>query len=118
MTARTSVATPVAVAAAPGVSRWAVALAGLVSLAVAGGRQSVAQAGQERDTVVLDAASVSLSGAAAADIHDRFVFAGNRNLVKDVFVGGEQVIAAGMHPRGEDIAARYQRALRSLLADS
>lgn len=90
----------------------------LVSLAVAGGRQSVAQAGQERDTVVLDAASVSLSGAAAADIHDRFVFAGNRNLVKDVFVGGEQVIAAGMHPRGEDIAARYQRALRSLLADS
>ena len=37
MTARTSVATPVAVAAAPGVSRWAVALAGLVSLAVAMG---------------------------------------------------------------------------------
>ncbi len=90
----------------------------LVTLAVAGGRQSVAQSGQELDTVTLDPASLSLAGAAAADIHDRFVFAGNRNLVKDVFVGGKQVIAAGRHPRGDDIAARYQRALRALLADS
>ena len=37
MTARASDAAPVAVSAAPGVSRWVVALAGLVSLAVAMG---------------------------------------------------------------------------------
>ena len=90
----------------------------LVLQAVAGGRQATGQEGQEQDRVVLDEASVSLAGAAAADVHDRFVFAGNRNLVKDVFVDGRQVIESGVHARGAEAASRYRSALRALLADS
>lgn len=92
----------------------------LVTCAVAGGRQATGQslAAQDQDRLVLDGDLVSLAGAAAADVHDRFVFAGNRNLVKDVFVGGRQVISRGRHADGERIEARYARALRGLLADS
>jgi formimidoylglutamate deiminase len=89
----------------------------LVVRAVGGGRQANGQGEQDDDLLLLDGDSLSLAGAAAADVHDRFVFAGNRNLVKDVFVAGKQVITGGRHPRGEAIARRYQRALRGLLAD-
>ena len=90
----------------------------LVVQAVSGGRQSNGQGEQDEDLLTLDQESLSLAGAAAADVHDRFVFAGNRNLVKDVFVAGKQVIENGQHAKGEEIARRYQRALRTLLADS
>jgi formimidoylglutamate deiminase len=90
----------------------------LVVQAVGGGRQSNGQGEQDEDVVTLDHENLLLVGAAAADVHDRFVFAGNRNLVKDVTVGGAQVITDGKHAKGEAIAARYQRALRGLLADS
>jgi formimidoylglutamate deiminase len=89
----------------------------LVVRAVGGGRQANGAGEQDDDLLLLDGESLSLAGAAAADVHDRFVFAGNRNLVKDVFVAGKQVITGGRHPRGEAIARRYQRALRGLLAD-
>lgn len=90
----------------------------LVVHAVSGGRQSNGHEEQDEDLLVLDEDSLSLSGAAAADVHDRFVFAGNRNLVKHVSVGGRQRITDGRHAEGEAIARRYQRAMRSLLADS
>ncbi len=89
----------------------------LVLRSVGGGRQSNGHDWQDGDTLVLDPAALSLAGAAAADLHDRFVFAGNRNLVMDVFVAGKQVIANGQHADGERIAGRYGRALRALLAD-
>jgi formimidoylglutamate deiminase len=89
----------------------------LVVRAVGGGRQSNGHGEQDEDLLMLDPDSLSLVGAAAADVHDRFVFAGNRNLVKDVFVAGRQVIADGRHARGEMIARRYQHTLRALLAD-
>ena len=85
---------------------------------VGGGHQSNGQGEQGEDSLTLDEESVSLVCAASADVHDRFVFAGNRNLVKDVYVGGAQVIKDGQHAKGAEIARRYQRALRTLLADS
>ncbi len=84
---------------------------------VAGGRQAVAQDGQERDRFSLDETAPALAGVAAEDVHDRFVFAGNVPLVRDVHVGGHRVVQDGRHPRREEIAARYRRALRALLAD-
>ncbi len=89
----------------------------LVLGAVAGGRQSSGMPGQEVDSVLLDPQAMSLAGAAAADLHDRFVFAGNRNLVSEVRVGGKTVVRDGRHPGGAAIAARYQHTLRALLAD-
>ncbi|MFS8064523.1 MAG: formimidoylglutamate deiminase [Luteimonas sp.] len=90
----------------------------LVLGAVAGGRQSSGMAGQEADIVVLDPEATSLAGAAAADLHDRFVFAGNRNPVSEVHVGGKCVVSQGQHPARTAISARYQHTLRALLADS
>jgi formimidoylglutamate deiminase len=84
---------------------------------VAGGRQSVAQDGQERDCFTLDENAPGLAGVTEGDLHDRFVFAGNVPMLRDVFVGGERVVAGGRHPRREEIAGRYRRALRALLAD-
>jgi formimidoylglutamate deiminase len=84
---------------------------------VGGGHQSNGQGEQGDDTLTLDQESVSLVCAASSDVHDRFVFAGNRNLVKDVYVGGAQVIKDGRHAKGEEIARRYHHALRGLLAD-
>ena len=89
----------------------------LVTNCVQGGRQSNGFEEQDGDRIVLDPASLSMAGAAAADVHDRFVFAGNRNLVKDVYVAGKEVIREGRHASGELIAQRYARALRALLAD-
>ena len=89
----------------------------LVLNCVQGGRQSNGFEEQDGDRIVLDPASLSMAGAAAADVHDRFVFAGNRNLVKDVYVAGKEVIREGRHASGELIAQRYARALRALLAD-
>jgi len=85
--------------------------------AVAGGRQAVAQDGQERDFFTLDDCAPALAGASAEDLHDRFVFAGNVPLVRDVHVGGRRVVESGRHPGREEIAARYRRAMRALLAD-
>jgi formimidoylglutamate deiminase len=84
---------------------------------VAGGRQSMAQDGQEQDWFTLDECAPVLTGMSADDVHDRFVFAGNVPLVRDVHVGGQRVVEGGRHPRREEIAARYRRALRALLAD-
>ena len=59
-----------------------------------------------------------LVGAGAADLHDRFVFGGNRSLVREVRVGGDVVVRDGRHPRAGAIAGRYRRTLRALLADT
>ncbi len=88
----------------------------LLVRAVAGGRQSLGQDGLAGDTLTLDPQAPALVGATAADLHDRFVFAGNRGLVRDVRVGGELVVRDGRHPRAEAIAERYRHTLRGLLA--
>jgi len=90
----------------------------LMVQAVSGGRWSNGLGEQSDDRLMLDQDSLSLSGAAAVDVHDRFVFAGNRSLVKDVFVAGKQVISDGRHADGDEIERRYRRTLRALLADS
>jgi len=89
----------------------------LVVHAVAGGRQASGLDAAVADEIELDGEALSLAGAAEADLHDRFVFAGNRALVREVRVAGEHVVQAGRHPKGEAIAARYRRAVRALLCD-
>jgi formimidoylglutamate deiminase len=57
-----------------------------------------------------------LHGATDKDLHDRFVFAGNRNLVKETWVAGKRVVADGRHGMREKIAAEYREAMRTLLS--
>ena len=69
------------------------------------------------DHVLLDADAPSLIGATVADIADRWVFAGNRNVVRDVYVAGRQVVCDGLHPLRDGVLANYRNAISALLAD-
>ncbi|MGO4262411.1 formimidoylglutamate deiminase [Lysobacter sp. TAB13] len=69
------------------------------------------------DTLVLDRDAPAFAGGGDEDYVDRWLFSGNRNLVREVRVGGTQVVADGRHRDREAIAARYGRTLRALLAD-
>ena len=69
------------------------------------------------DHVVLDADAPSLIGATVADIADRWVFSGNRNVVRDVHVAGRQVVCDGLHPLRDGVLANYRNAISALLAD-
>ena len=68
------------------------------------------------DVVVLDADAPQLAGASAGDIADRWIFSGNRPLVRDVHVAGARVVADGRHRDRDAIAARYRAAIATLLA--
>ena len=69
------------------------------------------------DSLVLDADAPVLAAASADDVAERWIFSGNRPLVREVHVGGRQLVAEGRHPQRETIAARYADALRKLLRD-
>ncbi len=91
---------------------WQAALRGG---AQASGRHVGALAvGRRADLLVLDDAHPNLAGAAAADVLNLLVFAGNDNLVRDVLVGGNTVIEDGRHPDQAAIAARYSTVLAQL----
>jgi formimidoylglutamate deiminase len=68
------------------------------------------------DFMVLDDAHPLLAGATTDDVVDRWTFAGNRPLVRDVDVAGRGVVRDGRHPARDAIAARYARAMTQLLA--
>ena len=68
------------------------------------------------DALVLDGATPALAGAGADDAVDRWIFSGNRNLVREVHVGGRQRVADGAHRDRAAVAARYATAMRGLLA--
>jgi formimidoylglutamate deiminase len=77
---------------------------------------SCAQPKAGEDVLVLDADAPALAGATAQDLHDRVVFAGNRNLVKEVHVGGKRLVAEGRHGARERIAAEFQTTMKHLLS--
>lgn len=72
----------------------------------------------ENDYVVLDDNAAIFAGAHANDVIDRWVFSGNRPVVREVHVGNRRVVDAGRHAQHEQIAGEYQRTLRALLADA
>ncbi|MFP5373293.1 MAG: formimidoylglutamate deiminase [Gammaproteobacteria bacterium] len=76
-----------------------------------------ADRGPADDRIALEAGAPQLAAATPADLVDRWVFAGNRNLVREVVVAGQRVVAEGRHRDREAIAARYRRAMARLLAD-
>jgi formimidoylglutamate deiminase len=67
------------------------------------------------DHILLDADAPLLAGATATDLADRWIFGGNRNLVREVVVDGEHVVADGRHRDAEAVAARYREAVGVLL---
>lgn len=69
------------------------------------------------DHVVLDADAPALIGATGADIADRWLFAGNRNAVREVTVAGRRVVADGRHAKRDEVLGAYRRAIVELLRD-
>ena len=65
----------------------------------------------------MDADAPALAGATTGDVVDRWLFAGNRPLVKRVRVAGRDVVSDGRHRDHESIARRYGETLRRLLRD-
>ncbi|WP_447938899.1 formimidoylglutamate deiminase [Pseudoxanthomonas mexicana] len=68
-----------------------------------------------QDAVWLDADATALAGATTDDVVDRWLFAGNRPLVRAVRVGGREVVTEGRHVDGDAIARRYGTTVRQLL---
>ena len=90
----------------------------LYSQALQGGLRACGQGDRASgDFIVLDAEAPALAGATRDDLLDRFVFAGNRPLVRETHVGGVRVVTQGQHRDREAVARRYTRAMAQLLAD-
>jgi len=49
-----------------------------------------------------------------ADVLSSVVFTGNDNLIRDVYVGGQQVVAAGRHRDQAQINANYVACMKQL----
>ena len=67
------------------------------------------------DRLVLDADAPILAGATVDDVVDRWLFSGNRPLVRDVEVAGVRVVEDGRHRDRDAIAVRYREAMKQLL---
>jgi len=79
-----------------------------------GGTAAAASEVQATDLLVLDHDAPELAARSADQVLDSWLFSGNRNLVRDVFVGGRQVVAGGRHVDQERIAMRYRRTVEAL----
>ena len=70
----------------------------------------------QSDVIVLDADAAIMAGATEGDVIDRWIFSGNRPLVRDVEVAGARVVEDGRHRDRDAVAARYREAMKVLLA--
>lgn len=68
------------------------------------------------DWLVLDGDAPAFVGSAPEDTVDRWLFNGNRSLVREVHVGGMPCVHDGRHRDHERIAARFADAMHTLLA--
>lgn len=68
------------------------------------------------DHVLLDAQAPALVEATADDVIDRWIFGGNRPLVRDVEVAGRPCVRDGRHLDRDRIQQRFSAAMRRLLA--
>jgi len=75
------------------------------------------QKGHFADITVLDTKKTPLLGLPKQRLLDAAVIGGSRELVKQVYVGGELKIEDGQHKRSQNIQAAFQYCLRSLYKD-
>jgi formimidoylglutamate deiminase len=95
--------------------------AALYRAALAGGALAAGRplgriaSGARADLVVLEGEAPVLLGRSGDTLLDALVFAGNQNPVRDVFVGGRQLVEEGHHIAEHDILARFRGAMKALL---
>ena len=71
-------------------------------------------AGARADFIVLDDQHPRLYGRQQDDLLDSWIFSGNENLVRDVYVGGNKIIDHGRHADEETIQRNYRTTLDQL----
>jgi|SRR5450631_2289637 len=72
--------------------------------------------GSWADFVTLDLNDPSIAGHSAEDLLPMLVFGMNRSAIKDVFVGGRQILFDGRHPLEEEIVAKYREVHKKVWA--
>ena len=72
--------------------------------------------GEFADALVLDVAATQFAGATDEDATDRWVFAGNQNLVRETWVNGRCVVENGRHFHADAIATHYCAQVERLIA--
>ncbi|MDH3535299.1 MAG: formimidoylglutamate deiminase [Gammaproteobacteria bacterium] len=94
----------------------------LFTAALAGGARACGrnigsiQPGFRADFIVLDCAHPRLYGRRRDDLIDSWIFSGNDNLVRDVYIGGGKLIDNGHHADEDAIARNYRATLDQLAA--
>jgi formimidoylglutamate deiminase len=94
--------------------------ANLWSQAAEGGAQAIGQPagaiapGLRADLVVLDGNDLDFTALPAPAMLGVAMFSGNRNRVRDVYVAGREVVAAGRHAEEERAAASFGKTLEKL----
>ncbi len=92
----------------------------LFDVALKGGAQACGQnsgsiaVGMRADFVVLDSEHPLLVAKEQDEIIDSWIFSGNANPIKDVYVGGKQVISNGAHAQQESINKAFRQTLKEL----
>ncbi|HKO60909.1 MAG TPA: formimidoylglutamate deiminase [Pyrinomonadaceae bacterium] len=66
------------------------------------------------DFFTVDLDDPSIAGATADDLLTSVVFSLSRTAVKDVFVGGEQIVAEGKHNKQEEIVEKFKKLQKKL----
>jgi formimidoylglutamate deiminase len=88
---------------------------GAQGLGITGGELA---AGRAADIVVLDASHAALAGRTGDALLDAWIFAAGDGCVRDVFVGGQRVVEAGLHRRRHEVLPRFRTAMHRLLQDA
>ena len=70
--------------------------------------------GKRADFLVLDDQHPNLHDLLVVDLLNTWIFSGNDNLVRDVYVGGKQVVQSGKHVEQERIQREYVACMREL----
>ena len=92
----------------------------LLDAALAGGAQACGRAiggiaeNRRADLLVLNCQHPRLHGRSRDNLVDSWIFSGNQNLVRDVYVGGKRVIENGRHADEDMIARNYRDTLDRL----
>jgi formimidoylglutamate deiminase len=72
------------------------------------------KAAHRADFIIFDDQHPNLQELDVAELLSSVVFAGNDNVIRDVYVGGQQVVAAGRHRDQAQINANYAACMRQL----
>ncbi|MGS2724674.1 formimidoylglutamate deiminase [Porticoccus sp. GXU_MW_L64] len=92
--------------------------------ALAGGAQACGrnigklEVGCRADLLVLDNNHPRLFGRSGDDLLDSWIFGCDHNPVRDVFVGGEQVVVAGVHVSEQQVEEGFKSAMTELMMSS